>query len=258
MAGRLAAEIDTFLAQSTLAANWLADLDPDDLAAPSALPGWDVRTLATHLASVQQSLGRRLRQRTKQPALRAPEYVRGYAPAAEDIDERTRTLTAEQPTTASIAALRDTEPVRAAAGEVSERTVIEGPRGPLTCLDWAATRVVDLVVHCDDLSRSLPSRPALPLHRPALASAVRTLAQLLAGQAPGRSVELRVPPFVAVQVVEGPRHTRGTPPNVVETEPLTWVRLATGRLTFTDAVAAGQVQASGNRADLTAYLPVLR
>jgi hypothetical protein len=83
--------------------------------------------------------------------------------------------------------------------------------------------------------------------------ATRLLAEILAAQAPGRSVELRVPPYVAVQAVAGPRHTRGTPPNVVETDPLTWIRLATGRIAWTDA----PVQASGQRADLSAHLPVL-
>ena len=63
---------------------------------------------------------------------------------------------------------------------------------------------------------------------------------MLAAQAPGRSVEVRIPPFVAVQAVAGPRHTRGTPPNVVETDPVTWLRLATGRAAFADAVAAGR------------------
>ena len=97
----------------------------------------------------------------------------------------------------------------------------------------------------------------MPLVRPALASAVRTLAEILAARAPGRSVEVRVPPFVAVQVVAGPRHTRGTPPNVVETDPVTWLRLASGRVRFDDAVADGSVSASGQRADLASVLPVL-
>jgi hypothetical protein len=83
------------------------------------------------------------------------------------------------------------------------------------------------------------------------------LAEILAAQAPGRSVELRVPPFVAVQAIEGPRHTRGTPSNVVETDPLTWLRIATGRLAFAEAVGRGAVRASGSRADLSEYLPVL-
>jgi hypothetical protein len=97
-----------------------------------------------------------------------------------------------------------------------------------------------------------------PPPRPALAQAVRLSLRTLAQVAPGRSVEVRVPPFAAVQCVEGPRHTRGTPPNVVETDPRTWLELATGGLTWTDAVAAGRVTASGSRADLSALLPLLR
>jgi hypothetical protein len=92
--------------------------------------------------------------------------------------------------------------------------------------------------------------------RPVVQAAVRTTARWLAQQVPGRSVELRVPPHVAVQCVPGPRHTRGTPPNVVETDPATWLRLATGALTWADAVAQGRVSASGNRADLSAHLPL--
>jgi hypothetical protein len=81
---------------------------------------------------------------------------------------------------------------------------------------------------------------------------------MLPERAPGRSVELRVPPFVAVQAVPGPRHTRGTPPNAVETDPVTWLRLATGRCDFAAAWAAAAVRASGNRADLGPFLPLLR
>ena len=91
----------------------------------------------------------------------------------------------------------------------------------------------------------------------ALRAAVRHLLGLLAAQAPGRAVEVRVPPYTAVQCIEGPRHTRGTPPNVVEMDPVTWVRLAAGLLSWSDALAGGTVRASGVRADLAPYLPVL-
>ena len=80
---------------------------------------------------------------------------------------------------------------------------------------------------------------------------------MLAARAPGRSVEVRVPPFGAVQVIAGTRHGRGTPPAVVETDPATWLALATGRQTFDDAVAQGRVSASGRRSDLSALLPLL-
>jgi hypothetical protein len=92
--------------------------------------------------------------------------------------------------------------------------------------------------------------------RTVVGTAVKTTARWLAQQVPGRSLELRVPPHVAVQCVEGPRHTRGTPPNVVETDAATWLRLATGATTWAAAVADGAVTASGNRADLSAYLPL--
>ena len=92
--------------------------------------------------------------------------------------------------------------------------------------------------------------------RAVVGTAVKTTARWLAQQVPGRSVELRVPPHVAVQCVEGPRHTRGTPPNVVETDAATWLRLAAGQVAWADAVAAGTVVASGNRADLSPHLPL--
>ena len=86
--------------------------------------------------------------------------------------------------------------------------------------------------------------------------AVRHLLDLLVAAAPGRTVEVRVPPYAAVQAIEGPRHTRGTPPNVVETDARTWIELAVGRLTWAEAMAKGVIAASGARADLSGHLPV--
>lgn len=88
------------------------------------------------------------------------------------------------------------------------------------------------------------------------ATAVRYLLQVLAESAEGNTVEVRVPPFGAVQAIEGPRHTRGTPPNVIETDAATWIALATGALSWGDALASARVSASGQRADLGDYLPV--
>jgi hypothetical protein len=93
--------------------------------------------------------------------------------------------------------------------------------------------------------------------RPALRLAVSYTLGLLAQLAPGKAVEVRVPPFAAVQCVPGPRHTRGTPPNVVETDPLTWLDLATGRQDWASAVAGGRVRASGQRSDISGYLPLV-
>jgi hypothetical protein len=98
-----------------------------------------------------------------------------------------------------------------------------------------------------------------PPSRADLAAAVRLTARTLAAQAPGASVEVRIPPFVAVQCISGPRHTRGTPPNVVETDPRTWLLLASGLLQVADASAVGALRLSGSRAgEIQNWLPLVR
>lgn len=94
--------------------------------------------------------------------------------------------------------------------------------------------------------------------RAAVAMAVRFLLEELAELAPGNSVEVRIPPFGATQCVPGPRHTRGTPPNVIETDPATWIALATGALDWQTALAGAKISASGTRANLDGLLPLLR
>jgi len=90
-----------------------------------------------------------------------------------------------------------------------------------------------------------------------VATAVRFTLEELATRAPGRTVEVRVPPYGAVQCVEGPRHTRGTPPNVIEMDARTWLDLATGQSDWASAVDGGIVHASGQRATLAGLLPVV-
>ncbi len=103
-----------------------------------------------------------------------------------------------------------------------------------------------------DDTRPAPSRADL-------AAAVRLTARTLAALAPGASVEVRIPPFVAVQCISGPTHTRGTPPNVVEADPRTWLLLATGLLGVTAASAAGALRLSGSRAgEIESWLPLVR
>ncbi|MEZ2122955.1 sterol carrier family protein [Corynebacterium sp. CCM 9203] len=95
--------------------------------------------------------------------------------------------------------------------------------------------------------------------RRSLADAVRLTARALAADAPGKSVEVRVPPFVAVQCVEGLRHTRGTPPNVVECDPHRWLRLACGLVTLDELRVQPGIEVSGTRAEeITRWLPVVR
>ncbi len=118
--------------------------------------------------------------------------------------------------------------------------------------DPAKTRqaVIAIADWLRDETRPAPDRDAL-------ATAVRLTARTLAALAPGASVEVRIPPFVAVQCVSGPRHTRGTPPNVVETDPRTWLLLATGLLGLAEAKATGALSLSGSRAgEIEHWLPL--
>ena len=88
-----------------------------------------------------------------------------------------------------------------------------------------------------------------------LAEVKRTLS-LLESKAPGRAIEVRIPPYAAIQCGEGPTHTRGTPSNVIEMDSDTWLALADGSRTWSDEIHAGRISASGSRADLSAYLPL--
>lgn len=116
--------------------------------------------------------------------------------------------------------------------------------------------LIGLLQFVRDLHDDFPDNPP-PNDRDTLAIATRELVGRLVVAAPGRSVEVRVPPFAAVQCIAGPRHTRGKPPSVVETDALTWLDLATGRITWAVATADGRVSASGERSDLSSYLPLV-
>ena len=91
---------------------------------------------------------------------------------------------------------------------------------------------------------------------PKILEEVKSTLALLTTKAPGRAIEVRVPPYAAVQCGDGPTHTRGTPPNTIEMNADTWLALAAGRLSWADAMDSGAISASGVRADLTEYLPL--
>lgn len=241
--------------QGAAIVEWLSALDDAAFTRPSALAGWDVRLLTAHCVLVFEGARRGLETPVTERPLAVAEYVQLYAPNADQIGAVTADIAAQHPPRELVQRLDAA--VAALPGDLPATRAVQGGRGPITPRDWIVTRNIEAVVHSDDLTRSLPERGPVPLDRPALATATRTLAEILTSVAPGRSVELRVPPFVAVQAVPGPRHTRGTPPNVIETDPLTWVRVTAGRETFADALARGAISASGQRADLTAHLPLL-
>ncbi|WP_229054558.1 sterol carrier family protein [Aeromicrobium sp. Leaf350] len=107
-----------------------------------------------------------------------------------------------------------------------------------------------------ELAEVLARLDAGGAERADLAAATRHFMAVLEARSPGHSVEVRVPPFAAVQVIEGARHTRGTPPAVVETDAQTWIALARGDLAWSEARAQRRVTASGERSDLTPHLPL--
>lgn len=231
-------------------------LTPDQLDLPTRLGDWTVRELVAHIGTALTAVDRLLDE--PEPARqdgRLLDWPSAVAADADTIAGTARRLAAGHPDPdahLADAELRFTARLDAHPGS----RLLPTSAGALPLADYVVTRAVELVVHTDDLNAAVPG-PDIPYDRQALAVCTRLLADALAAKAPGGSTEVRIPPYAVVQCVEGPRHTRGTPPNVVETDPLTWIRLAGGRTTWQDALAGAEVSASGERADLGPYLPLL-
>ncbi|OKK02203.1 hypothetical protein AMK26_21125 [Streptomyces sp. CB03234] len=247
------------LAQFDHVRQGILTLTPEQLRQPTRLGEWTVLELAAHITMAVRSVVRGVA--APPPATRdltLLEWPLATRKFAGDVDHDTREIAeAAADTQGALAALYEETGQQFADVLVAapDERLITTRFGGVRLDDLLVTRTVELIVHTDDLNDA--TGLAVPYDRQALAACTRLLADALAVKAPGGSVEVRVPPYAVVQCVEGPRHTRGTPPNVVETDPLTWVRLATGRTTWAEAVSAAQVRASGERADLSAHLPVL-
>ncbi|WUH92709.1 maleylpyruvate isomerase family mycothiol-dependent enzyme [Streptomyces sp. NBC_00433] len=250
---------DALVAQAGHVRDAVRGLPAEAYGGPSGLPGWDVRLLVAHIVRQVDALGVLLAEPEPAPGGKPTgldEWTQSTGPIADRLDASTRVTeqAMEDPVAAIEAAADGLAGLRGEA--LRPGRLLPEPFGGMRALDFTVTRLVELVVHSDDLARAT-GREAV-LDRQAVAAVVRVLADALAAKAPGNAVEVRVPPYAAVQCVEGPRHTRGTPPNVVETDPLTWIRLATGRTGWAEALDAAAVAASGERADLGPYLPVMR
>lgn len=244
------------LAQARSIAEVVAALPPARFDASTRLGDWAVRELVAHIALQIEALPRVLGEEPPAgpadlPLVRWPQTT---AALAHRLDISARRALVESPDAAALLSAAVAQLEAALVQPLPDRLVRVWP-GTLPAADFAVTRLVELVVHAEDLSAA--GGIEVPLDREAVATVVRLLADALADKAPGNSVEVRIPPYAAVQCVEGPRHTRGTPPNVVETDPLTWIRLAAGRTTWGAEVWAANIAASGERADLSPYLPVL-
>lgn len=235
----------------------VATLTEEQLAGPTRLGDWTVRDLAAHLTMAVEAISGSLeRDAPPKQALALPDWPFTTADRAEDISDNTRTLALANPDLDALFA-RTEQRITESLDKTPHDRLIGSRTGAMTLADYLVTRTVELIVHTDDLNAALPGRLDIPYDRQALAACTRLLADALAVKAPGGSTEVRIPPFAVVQCVEGLRHTRGTPPNVVETDPLTWIRLATGRVTWQDALQEAKVSASGERADLGALLPLM-
>lgn len=231
-------------------------LTEGQLAGPTRLGGWTVRDLAAHITMAVETVSRNIeRDEPEKRALDLLDWPFATAGRAEGISEDTQALAAAHPDLDALYA-RTEDRITHKLAETPADRLLGSRTGAMTLADYLVTRTVELVVHTDDLNDAVPGLD-IPYDRQALAACTRLLADALAAKAPGGSTEVRIPPYAVVQCVEGPRHTRGTPPNVVETDPLTWVRLATGRLAWTDALRDAKVSASGERADLGALLPLM-
>ena len=251
---------DALLEQSRALLDWLQGLPDEAYDLPTVLEDWDVRMLVAHLVLIVRGTVRVLGLPSREKPLPAYAFVARYLPAVQAIATSTAETAGDHTGPELTAQLGQAIETVAEALAGRYPAVLQAPRGPLRAEDWIETRTVDLVVHADDLNRTFPDRTPIPLVRSALGRSLRTLTQMLAEAYPGRSVEVRIPPYAAVQCGvgdPGPTHTRGTPPNVVETDAVTFLRLATGRTDWSTALSSGSVRASGLRADLSQVLPLM-
>ena len=238
------------------------DAVPDaDFTLPTRLGSWRVSALVAHLAgnldllldgldgppvaaSAPPGLGYRERPASDQGRIASTAAERAAGQTPDELRQRLRSAL---------------DVTRERLGkEGADRVVVIEERGRILLSEYLVTRCTEGVVHGLDLAAAT----GVPVEAEprALRAVVRLLADRLVERAPGRSVEVRIPgpAGCAVQCVEGPRHTRGTPGSVVEIrDALTWVELATGRLDWSAATGDGRVSASGERTDLTPYLPLL-
>lgn len=235
----------------------LRTLPENDFERPAVIEDWNVRTIVAHLVMVQNQLLEDLESPTSQRPVKLSSLGPGW--------RRRHTRELSEDLAAHQTGAHLTHQMQAGLAEINARcaktipdTVLAAGIDPLKVTDYLRLLAIDWAIHTDDLNRSLPQRPSIQVENQVLAAAVRTLAELLAQRHPGRSIEVRIPPYAAVQCGDpgDPSHTRGTPPNVVECPPLNFLRLATDRVEFAAELRAHHLTASGTRADLTDKLPL--
>jgi uncharacterized protein (TIGR03083 family) len=242
-------------AQYALLAEAVADLPDDAFAKPTRLEGWDVAALVAHLTRGAQAVVNRAESTAAgTPEIDALTYLSTMTRGAEGTAARAVEAAKGQKPAALRAAFAAAVGAATSAEAPLDATV-PGEAGTIGFGEYLVTRCVESVVHALDLKAATGAPDKVD--PTALKVAVRALAALVERAAPGKAVEVRVPGHVAFQAIQGPKHTRGTPGNVVECDPAAFVEVASGRVKWGDAVARGTIRGSGPRSDLTDFLPVI-
>lgn len=260
---------EMLLAQMQAVLQWLGPLTPQEFRHRNSADGWTVRHLIGHLLAAQDDLLAAISRPSTSRTLSLNHYLRR---------RRARTSHPHGHAAEVCGTDRDevlVEHLAAVVGELRialdllDATVVDEHRDPVRVVDLLRVELAHWVAHGEDLRDVLPHRGSVATPRRVMADAVRLFTDALAKEFPGRSIELRVPPFAAVQLGvphsgagsgpgQGPSHTRGTPPNVVEMNAQTLLRLAAGSGSWTGEKTAGNLSASGPHADLRTVWPLLR
>lgn len=257
--GQLQKVVPGLLDQARHISGLLATLDDDELRRPVPHPQADsVHALLAWLVVCASEVLSALSTSTSARPVDVGDLILGGRVRQHAKGDLAAELAAHQDgRTLAIHLGQQMDEIQVRVGEPTVPAVVSTDGRAARTLDLLRATAVDLVLAADDLAASLPGRE-MRWSRECVATATRALAEALAGRHPGRSIEVRVPPYAAVQCGTGddPTHTRGTPPNVVEIEPMTFVRLAHGRTRFADELRQGRVTASGTRSDLSAWFPL--
>lgn len=254
----LARTAQVHIAQARASARWFLTLPAAVFDRPVSTNGATVHDVIARAHWQAIDLVLTLQQPTSMRAVSLEQYLRSLRDAASyevhaaaDIAGRLPGPDLAREFSASIEHLDE-----AVRGELAP--VIETRYDAVRTVDVLRGRLLELLLATDDVARAV-GVPA-PLERAALTDVARSYSDVVGALYPGRSVELRVPPATAVQLATaegGPTHKRGTPPTVVETDPLTFIRLCSGRVPWGDALREHRVTASGAHADLSGVFPVL-
>lgn len=210
-----------FIRQSATLAAWAAGLDEPAWMSASSLPRWSVRDLVAHIVVVHESLLRTLPQPAKGPARALGDYVATYSAHAEQLENIAQTRSAALPAGRLQERFAEVRAALVRHLDVDEPAVVESARGPISRLDFVRTRVLELVVHSDDLARSLPDRPGPTLDPQALAVTVAVLLEARAHQHPGATQHIEVPGIASC--------TCAGAAGRFELEPIDALRVFTGR-----------------------------